>query len=152
MSLSAFWNSPYRPSLTITQIVLRIATLLLSISCLAITIYLSLHFSLTYLIVYIALMLSVFVSQTAIMKLISKPSHRNFCAKHLILVGFEALVLAYWVIVFVLMKIGRGILDSEETRWVDGMRGEDGARMERRYRRIHQGLTIGIMYAPLHHP
>lgn len=147
MTLSVFWNSPYRPSLTTTQISLRITTLLLSISCLAITINLSLHFSLTYLIVYIALMFSIFVSQAAIMKLISKPSHHNFCAEHLILVGFEALVLAYWTIVFVLMKTGKGTLDSEDIRWVDGRGGEEWARSERIYRQIHQGLIIGIMQA-----
>lgn len=144
MPLSAFWNSLYLPSFITTQITLRIITLLLSIGCLAITIYLSLHFSLTYLIVYIALMLSIFVSQISITSFISKSSPPDFRAEHGILVGFEALVLAYWVIVFVLVKMGRGVMESEEIRWVDGTGGEEEAR-ERRYRWIHQGLIIGIM-------
>jgi hypothetical protein len=148
MPLSSFWNSPYRPSLITTQIALRLTILLLSANCLTITIYLSVHFSLTYITVYIALMLSFLVSQISIIKSISKSSHPDCYTENGILVGFEALVLVYWAIVFILMKTGRGVLESEESsefRWVDGIRGEEGARRERRYRWIHQGFIIGIM-------
>lgn len=139
MSFSTFCNPFYHPSITTVQIILRIITLLLSISCLSVTIYLSVNFSLTYLTVYIALMLSIVVSQTSIIKLISKPSHSSFCAEHGILVGLEALVLVYWVIVFVLVKLGRGIPESADIRWI--MSGRGGARCTR----ILQGLIIGIM-------
>jgi hypothetical protein len=141
MSFSAFWNSPYRPSLTTTQIILRIITLVLLITCLGITIYLALHFLLTYLIVYIALMFSILISESSIVKLISKPSHSSVLAEHGVLIGSEALMLVYWVIIFGLIKMGRGLLDSDENIFDE----DQDMKSRRKFRQIHQGLIIAIM-------
>jgi hypothetical protein len=141
MSFSAFWNSPYRPSLTTTQIILRIITLILLITCLGITIYLALHFLLTYLIVYIALMFSILISESSIVKLISKPSHGSVLAEHGVLIGSEALVLVYWVIILVLIKMGLGLLDSADNIFD----GDHDFKRQKKFRWIHQGLIIVIM-------
>jgi hypothetical protein len=141
MSFSAFWNSPYRPSLTTTQIILRIITLILLITCLGITIYLALHFLLTYLIVCIALMFSILISESSIVKLISKPSQGSVLAEHGVLIGSEALVLVYWVIILVLIETGRGLMDSADNIFD----GDHDFKRQKKFRWIHQGLIIAIM-------
>ncbi|KAF2795529.1 hypothetical protein K505DRAFT_373862 [Melanomma pulvis-pyrius CBS 109.77] len=105
------------PPFTILQLLLRIFSVLLSLSCLGVTIRLSVQFSVTRIPVYIALMISLFISEASIMRLLSKPDDdRGSFAQFHILVILETCNLLLWVAAYVMSVVGTGKLTEEVGR------------------------------------